>query len=70
MVQPITWPYCEAFRYFFVNIDKYLLKADTENVMSDGSAACVKFQSWGKFFDLDIRCFVIHGLCVVILCCF
>ena len=38
--------------------------------MSGGSAARVKFQSCGKFLDLDICCFVINGLSVVISHCF
>ena len=41
-----------------------------ENVMSGGSAACVKFQSWGKFLALNIRCFVVNGLSVASLRCF
>ena len=31
------------------------LASDMENVMSGGSAACVKFQSWGKFLAFNRR---------------
>ena len=45
------------------------LASDMENVMSGGSAACVKFQSWGKFLAFNRRCFVVNGLSVAILRC-
>ena len=41
-----------------------------ENVMSSASDARVKFQSWGKFLALNIRCFVVNGLSVASLRCF
>ena len=37
-----------------------------ENVMSVPSAACLKFQSWGKFLALNHCCFVINALSVAI----
>ena len=42
-------------------------RVDMENVMSGGgSAASVKFQSWGKFLALNICCFVVNRLFVVV----
>ena len=44
--------------------------SDMENVMSVGSAACVKFQSWDKFLALNIVCFVVNVLPIALLNCF
>ena len=44
--------------------------ADMENVMSVLSAACVKFQTWGKLLVLNIDCFVENVLSVAILLVF
>ena len=43
------------------------MRADMENVMSGARAANVNFQSWGKFSALNIHCFVLNRLLVVIL---
>ena len=40
------------------------------NVMSLPSAACEKFQSWGKVLILNICCFVVNVLSVAISRCF
>ena len=40
--------------------------SDMENALSVSSAACVKFQSGGKFLALNIRCFVVNALSVAI----
>ena len=40
-----------------------------ENVISIASTAHVKFQTWGKIFAMNIRCFVENALLVVILLC-
>ena len=42
------------------------MEADLENVMSVLSAACVKFQRWGKLLGLNVRCFVVNALSVAI----
>ena len=44
-----------------------MMRADMENVMSGARAANVNFQSWGKFSALNIHCFVLNRLLVVIL---
>ena len=43
-----------------------MMRADMENVMSGARAANVNFQSWGKFSALNIHCFVLNRLLVVI----
>ena len=43
------------------------LISDMENVMSVGSSARVKSQSWGKILALKIRCFVKNTVFVMIL---
>ena len=48
----------------------YFETQDMENVLSGGSAARVKFQTWGKILALNIRCFFVNGLSVAILRCF
>ena len=47
--------------------DRHTYAADMENVMSVTSAACVKFQSRGKFLAFNIPCFVVNVLSVAIL---